>query len=341
MRWADLDGNLKASGINIKWIANDNRPADWHLGGQFAGREGAIITGPVKGLVHLPFKGIWHEPAYGAPRFERVIDERREVSMRIALMSDSEVGWFDTEAKFWDGMSPKDPGFLSVFTHRFGELYIPMLLLDAVENELEDDPTTDGWNCQEWDIRLAADGEPRWRQPELRPAHWVNDFSITTMVKRDDEKLSPQIEVGVGKFKLANRGTVPTWPVFTLTAPKSGRTPARYWISNGSTTQMVRVPPLNKNEHITVDTNPENRIAIADNDPVDSFLGERIRNSELLSWLFGQYSETGLTILERFHGQGFDTPCMPGEVSTLVVYSDMDGARVSVRLPQLFERPIS
>ena len=50
-----------------------------------------------------------------------------------------------------------------------------MQLLEASETELESDPTDDDYNCQEWDILLAADGEPRWRQPDVRPPAWVND----------------------------------------------------------------------------------------------------------------------------------------------------------------------
>lgn len=339
--WSDLSDNLRASGINLKWIGNDQQPDVWNIGGHMGGAQGAFISGPIKGLVHVPFKGIWHEPAYGPPRFERRVDERREISMRITLCSDSEFGWFDTEARWWNGMTPDLPGHLTVFTRRHGEMYLPMQLLEAVETELDDDPTAYGNNFQEWDILIAADGEPRWRQPDLRPAAWFNDMSTTTMIKQDDETFSPQIEVGVCKFKVANRGTTATWPVYTLSAPTSGRNPARYWISNGSTTQMVRVPPLYKGEHVTIDTNPENRIAISALDPADDDMKRFIRNADLLSWLFGQYGESGVSILERFHGQGFDRPAAPREVSTFTVYSDMLGARVSVRLPQRFERAIS
>lgn len=339
--WTDLSDNLRASGINLKWIGNDNQPDVWNIGGFMGGAQGAFISGPIKGLVHVPFKGIWHEPAYGPPRFERKVDERREVSMRIVLASDSQFGWFDTERRWWDGMDGETPGYLTVFTHRHGELYIPMQLLEAVQNELEDDPTANGNNFQEWDILLAADGEPRWRQPDVRPKPWINTMTTTRMVTLDDEIGAPQIEVGVCKFKVANRGTTKQWPIYTLEAPSTGNTPARYWISNGSTTEMIRVPPLNKGEHITVDTNPENRIAISALDPVDDGTKQFIRNADLLSWLFGQYGESGISILERFHGQGFDTPAAPRTVSTFTVYSNLLNGKVSVRLPQRFERAIS
>lgn len=343
-KWSDLvreAPHLAPRGINIKWIPNDKAleiptwPSEWHLGGWKGGAEGGIITGPIKGMVHVPFQGIWHEPAYGPPRYERKVDKRREISTRILLMSDSEFGWMNTEERWWTGCDGDQPGYITLFTQKMGELYCPMQLLESSETEFENDPTDDGFNAVEWDILLAADGEPRWRQPDVRPFPWVNDMSITTQIKRDDELLSPMITVGVGKFKVANRGTERAWPVYTVTAP------GRCWLPNGVTGQMIRVPKLNKGEHVVIDTNPEHRIVISDKDPVDNLFKQFLGNSELLSWLFGDVTESNKTVLERFHGQGFDAPIAPGTVATLPVYHSQPGARISVRLPQLFERAIS
>lgn len=342
--WADLQADgLAPRGINIKWIANANFEArwpnnapEWHIGGWKGGAEGAIITGPISGMAHVPYAGIWHEPAYGPPRYERKVDKRREISTRILLISDTELGWFDTEARWWDGMDGDLPGYWSIFTQRYGELWCPMQLLECSDTPFENDPTDSGFNAQEWDILLAADGEPRWRQPDLRPATWVNDMSITTEVLRDDELLAPMVTVGVGKFRIANRGTEPTWPVFTVSAP------GRCWLPNGVSGQMIRVPYLNPGEHVTIDTNPQNRIAISDIDPVTSPFKTFVSNSELLTWLFGtDFADSGQTVLERFRGQGFDQPIAAGTVATLPVFHSQPGARISVSLPQLFERAIS
>lgn len=339
--WADLPAHLRAPGISNKWIGNDNQPDTWHISGFLEGAEGAFISGPIRGLVHRPFKSIWHEPAYGPPRFERTVDERKEISTRIALCSDSEYGWQDVESRWWNGMTGEDQGYWCCFTRRTGELWLPVQLADAVQTELAEDPGY-GNHVQEWDILLAADGDPRWRMPDLQPPDWVYTLgTATTTVKRDEAPSSPNITVGVGKFRVANRGTAPAWPVFTLTAPTRGKQPARWWISNGSTTRMVRVPPLNKGEHVIIDTNPEHRIAISALDPVDDWTKQIVRNSELLTWLFGQYGDSGISILERFHGQGFDQPCPPGEVSKLTVFCDTPNMRASVRLPQRYERAVS
>lgn len=332
--WTDVPPYLRAPGMSNKWIGNDNQPDVWHLSGFNEGAEGVFISGAIKGLVHRPFKSIWYQPAYGAPRFERTVDERREISTRIAICSDSEYGWQDTETKFWNGMDGDNPGFWCTFTRRTGELYLPMQLADAVQTELTEDPGYSNY-VQEWDILLAADGEPRWRMPDLQPADWVNDLAATTTVKRDDSLLAPDITVGVGKFKVANRGTAPAWPVYTVSAP------GRCWLPDGTSGRMIRVPKLSSGEHIIVDTNPENRIAISALDPVDDWTKQIVRNSELLSWLFGQYGETGISVLERFHGQGFTQPIAPGTIATLPVYHDTPGARISVRLPQLYERAVS
>jgi hypothetical protein len=342
--WLDVPQNLRAPGISNKWIGNDFQPDVWNISGFMEGAQGAFISGPIKGLVHRRFKSIWHEPAYGPPRFERTVDERKEISTRIALCSDNEFGWQHTETKWWNGCTSDDLGYWCTFTRGLGELWIPMLLAESVETDLAEDPGYENF-VQEWDILLAADGDPRWRMPDLQPPDWVYSTvpgaAIMTEVKRDDELFAPMIPVAVGKFKLANRGTAATWPTLALTARAKGNKPVRWWISNGDTTRMVRVPPLNKGEHILVDTNPENRIAIGSLDPVDDWTKQLVRNSELLSWLFGQYGDSGITILERFHGQGFDQPCKPGVVSTITVFCDTPGMRASVRLPQRYERAIS
>lgn len=338
-KWSELDDNLRADGINLGWIGCDDpitkaAGRTWNTGGFMAGGQGAIITGPVRGMVHVPFKGIWHEPAYGPPRFERTVDERREISTRIALMSDSKFGWFNTEAKWWNGMTGDTPGFWTIFTRKFGQYYLPMQLLDAVETPLEDDPTAHGNNMQEWDILLAADGEPRWRTPDLKTDPWVNHFARTTTIKTGDSLTSPTITVGVGTFDIANRGTRAEWPIVTVTAP------GRCWISNGPTNEMIRVPKLNKGEHIVVDTDPSHRIAISALDPVDAWTKRIIKNPDLLEWLLGKKTPTG-TILERFHGQGFSNPIEPGTVGRITVFHSEEGAKVSVRIPQRWERAIS
>jgi len=351
--WRDLPNYLRAPGMSNKWIGNDQQPDVWHLSGFNEGAEGVFISGPIRGLVHRPFKSIWHEPAYGPPRWERTVDERKEISCRIAISSDSEYGWQDAETKFWNGMTGEDQGFWCTSTRRTGELWLPMQLADAVQTELTEDPGYTNY-IQEWDILLAADGDPRWRMPDLQPADFTTnlvrseidpmtfvDNPITTTVKRDDKHNAPMIDVAVGKFRVANRGTASAWPVFTLSAPTRGKRPARWWISNGSTSTMIRVPPIYKGEHIIVDTNPEHRIAISALDPVDDWTKTSVRNSELLTWLFGQYGQSGISVLERFHGQGFDQPIAPGAVASLTVYCDTTNMRASVRLPQRYERAVS
>jgi hypothetical protein len=333
-RWSDLPQYKRASGINIKWIGADQRV--WDIGGYNEGAQGAIITGPVRGMVHVPFKGIWHEPAYGPPRFERAIDERREISFPITLISDSEYGWLDTESFWWNGMRRDTFGWFALFTRRYGELYIPMMLLDSIEDELEEDPTNNGNNSQTWHIKIAADGEPRWRTPDIRPAEWVvKATDPIKQIKRDDNVFAPLINVRQGKLKAANRGTEPSWPVYTVSAP------GRCWLPDGLTGRMIRVPQLFPGEHVLIDTDPRHKIAISLKDPTPNWLQNIISNVDLLKWLGIIVDDSSETVLERFHGQGFTAPIPAGTVATLPILHSQVGARVSVRVPQRFERAIS
>lgn len=342
-RWRDLDANRRASGINIGWIGCDDpitgEPGRvWDIGGWNEGAQGAIISGPVKGLVHRPFKGVWHEPAYGPPRFERIIDERKEVSMFVTLMSDTEYGWFDTEAHWWNGMRPDRPGWLTVFTRARGNYYIPMQIVDQIPDELEEDPTNEGLLCQQWEIRLAADGDPNWRTPDRRPPEWlVRASDPVKQVKRDDNLLAPMINVRTGTLRVKNTGTEPKYPIFHVTAP------GRCWLPDGMSGRMIRIPQLFPGEHVLIDTDPEHKIAISAKEPVDNWLLNIISNIELLRWLgiTDELAESTETVLERFHGQGFTQPIPPMTSAVLPVWHSQVGARVSVRLPQRFERAIS
>lgn len=342
-RWKDLPEYRRASGINIKWIGCDHpvTKADgriFDIAGYNAGAQGVIATGPISGMVHVPFKGVWHEPAYGPPRFERTVDERREISCRILTISDHEYGWHDTESKWWDSISSDQPGWWSLFTRWGGEYYLPMQLLDKVETPLEVDPTAGENFCQEWDILLAADGEPRWRTPNLRPPEWiVKGSDPVTTIKRDDSAFAPNITVRTGKIRVANRGTEPSWPVYTVSAP------GRCWLPDGTSGRMIRIPQLFEGEHVLIDTDPTHRIAISAKDPVDNWVLKIISNIELLEWLgiTTDLNDSQQTIIERFAGQGFNTPIEPGTSATLPIFHSTLGARVSVSLPQRFERAIS
>jgi len=334
-RWRDVPAHRAANGINIKWIGCNDRV--WDIGGYNEGAQGVIITGPISGMVHVPFTSVWSEPAYGPPRFERIVDERREISMRVMTMSDTEYGWFDTESLWWDGLTGDKPGWFCPFTRWGGEYYLPMQLLDKVETPLEVDPTVNGGNMQEWDILLAADGEPRWRQPDRRPEPWLVRQSDPTMyVKRDSGRLAPKIPVKAGKIIVANASTIPTWPVYVVSAP------GRCWLPDGLSGRMIRVPRLYAGETCLIDTDPSHRIAISEKDPVQNWMLNILDNAELLKWLgidIGQSSTE--TVLERFDGQGFTQPIPANTIATLPIYHSQVGARVSVRLPQRFERAIS
>lgn len=334
-RWSDLPQHRRAGGINIGWSGNDDR--FWDIGGFNEGAQGAVISGPVKGMVHRPWTGIWHQPAYGPPRFERTIDERREITFPITLMNDTEFGWANTETLWWNGLDGEAPGFFHVFTRYKGNFYIPMQLVEAVEDELEEDPTNNGNNSQQWWIKLAADGEPRWRTPDLRPLEWVvKNTDPVIQVKRDESLLAPLVNVRVHKFKVANKGTAPAWPVFVVGAP------GYVWLPDGVSGRMLRIPRLYPGENVLIDTNPEHRIAISSMDPSPSWVDNILSNVDLLEWLgINEFQERTESVLERFHGQGFTKPIEPGTVATLPVFHSQVGARVSVRLPQRHERAIS
>lgn len=352
VQWSQLSPAARAEFVSCAWIGSDGRY--WPLTGQQAGTEGAFITGPIDGMVHVPFEGVWTNPAYGAPRFERTVDGRREISFTLGLMSSTELGWYDTESRFWAGCKKDATGFFSVTTRRHGQLWIPMQLLEAPKCALPDDPAYQKVALHE--VILAADGEPRWRRPDVAPPPFIR----------------PSGGPNLGKIRIANRSPEPAWPIFFVSAP------GRIWLPDGPNAfttgernplddwprigklfgipfvdeilgtftrtrdaNMIEVPELEPGEHAIIDTDPTHRIAITAKDPVDNLLKKFIRKSELLDWLVGSYGDSGLPLLQRFRGQGFSVPIPPRSVATLPVVHEQPGGKIWCQLPQRFESALA
>lgn len=353
VEWRDLSPAARAEFVSCAWIGSDGRY--WPLTGQFAGTEGAFVTGAIDGLVHVPFEGVWTNPAYGPPRFERTVDGRREISFQLGLMSSVPLGWYNTEARFWQGCRKDATGYFSLTTRAHGQLWIPMQLAETAKCALPDDPTNGGMPVAVHEILLAADGEPRWR----RPPAFVGPFVART------GKLS-------GVIRIANRGTQPAWPLFFIDAP------GRVWLGDGPNAfvheginplddwprleklfgipfydeltglsrrqrdaNMIEVPELAAGEHAVIDTDPTHRIAITATDPVDNLVKKFIRNSELLNWLLSSYGDTGLPLLQRFKGQGFSVPVPPRSVATIPVKHERVGGKIWCQLDQVFESALA
>lgn len=350
--WNELSAAARGEGVTIAWIGCDGY--FWPLAGQMGGSEGAFITGPIDGMVHVPFEGIWTKPAYGPPRFERTVDGRREINFILGLRSYAPLGWYDVEARFWRGCKRDASGWFVVTTRRHGQLWIPMQLLEAPKCALPDDPALQGVALHE--VTLAADGEPRWCRPDAMPAPFAR----------------PAGGPNVGFIRIANRGTEPAWPIFFVTAPgrvklpdgpnaytSTEHNPLDDWprlaglfsiplvdeilgtFTRSRDANMIEVPELQPGEHAIIDTDPTHRIAITTKDPVDTLLKKFLRNTELLDWLLGEYGDSGLPLLQRFRGQGFSVPIPPRSVATLPVYHSQPGGKIWAQLPQRFESALA
>lgn len=352
VQWRELSIAARAEYISNAWIGSDGRY--WPLTGDNAGIEGAFVSGPIDGMVHVPWEGVWTNFAYSPPRFERTVDGRREISFTLGLKSDTSLGWYDTESRFWSGCKKDATGYWVTTTRRNGQLWLPMQLLEAPKCALPDDPSLQGVAMHE--VILAVDGEPRWRRP---------DTFVGPYIKKPG---SPY----VGHIRIANRGTEPAWPLFFVDAPgkvwlpdgpnsfkSEERNPLDDWPKlsslfgipfidqlTGSWTRtrdanMIEVPELLAGEHAIIDTDPTHRIAITAADPVDTLVKKFIRKSELLDWLLGEYGSSGLPLLQRFRGQGFSVPIPPRSVATLPIVHERPGGRIWVQLPQLFESALA
>lgn len=355
--WSSLIPTLQQSPISIGWI--DCLGEYWPLTGLDGGSKGAFITGDINGLVHVPFEGLWTKPAYGQPRYERQVDARKEVSFQLGLMSDTSLGWYDVESKWWAGCRSNATGFLSVTTFKHGQLWIPMQLLEAPKCALPDDPSRMKFAVH--NVVLACDGEPRFRRPDKQPP----PFTAALHQKS-------------GFITVANLSPRPAWPFYTCEAGASGTTvtlPDGPSVITGDaytynlisdwpdllnafgdpvvdrdagtltwkrTPLTVNVPTLEAGNNAIFDTDPAHRIAIGSLDPVDGQMKQFIRSSTILSALFSTYGQSGLPLIQRFTGgQGFVTPIPPRCVATLPVSTSTAGNRIWLQLPQLWDSALA
>lgn len=354
--WRSLPAEIRDEAVTLKWIGSDG--VVWPLAGLEGGIDGAFIAGDIEGLVHIPYDQIWTKPAYSPPRFQRAVEGRKEISFPLGLMSDSSLGWYDTGSRFWRGMKHRETGFFTLTTRRFGELWLPMQLLD-VKCTFADDPARQRFSLH--DVILAVDGDPRWRRPDVRPAPFVRG----TAAQAKSE----------GVLRGVNRGTEPSWPIYVISAP------GKVWLPDGpnaftqpalesdilsdwpqlgrlfgipfiddllgtltrkrTDTNMIEVPELQPGEHAIIDTDPSHRLAITATEPVDTLVKKFVRNSELLNWILGEYGDTGIPLLQRFEGQGFTCPIPPRSAATLPVRHSQPGGKVYVQIPQRFEMAIA
>jgi len=222
---------------------------------------------------------------------------------------------------------------------------------------LADDPARQRFSIH--DIVLAVDGDPCWRRPDVRPGPFVHPIGT----KAD------------GVLRAVNRGTEPAWPIYVISAP------GKVWLPDGpnafttptvesgllsdwpqlgrlfgipfiddildtltrkrTDTNMIEVPELAPGEHAIIDTDPSHRLAITTKDPVDNLVKKFIRNSDLLNWIVGEYGDSGIPLLQRFKGQGFNVPIPPRSVATLPVKHSTPGGKVYVQVPQRFEMAVA
>lgn len=354
--WSSLSPAARGEGVSIAWIGSDG--VYWPLaGGGDGGAMGAFISGPIDGMVHIEQTGVWTKPAYGPPRFQRVVDNGKQIHFMLGLMSDSALGWYDTETKFWQGCTTTSTGFFVVTTRRHGQLWLPMQLFEAPKCALEDDPS--GQRVLLHEVTLAVDGEPRWRRPDKMPDPFISPGGTEP--------------ADVGYITVGNASTIPTWPIFFVTGPAKAvylpdgpnaytsnlENPLNDWprisalfdipfldnilglFTAKRNATMIPIPPIPAGTNVIVDTDPTHRIAIATTDPVDTVIKQFIRNSDLLSLLTQNYGATGLPYAQQFSGEGFSIPIPPNSVAKLPVQHDTAGGKIWCQLPQRFESALA
>jgi hypothetical protein len=350
-----LDKRLQSLETKIVYLGvpdnNAHRPY-WDLWGAHAGAQGLSMAPGAFGLMHVPFTQLVSEGPYqvGAT-YERVDYNKREITLAVMIG----IGEPDTifryrmiEERWWASWSPKDDGYLGVYTRTHGWRWLKVRLAQEPPTQMTLDPQAMDANFMQWDMKIIA-AQPYWcKRQEV--STWSNngasDVEIPPSTPWDQleqliqdildglipgyTKLTPGVHVGEGNIVVPNRGGETAFPKFLVSSP------GRAWIEDGPGGVMVELPILTPQDGtVLVDTDPTARTLTAATDPVDPLFYRIARNSELLEFFLHDLTVSTLPVWRRFTGR-FTTPWPAKTVCRIKVRHSEPGGTVTALMPQKY-----
>jgi hypothetical protein len=349
-RLQSLDTKIVLLGIPGSGGPNGKR-AYWDLHGPQGGIQGAQLQPQVAGLMHNPFTQLISEGPYQVGgTHERVDWNKRDISIKVSVG----VGEIDTifryrmiEQRWWASWSATEDCYLGVFTRTHGWRWLRVRLMEEPKGQMLLDPAAFGNNFQDYDMNLVA-VDPYWRKRHEMDT-WKNDGEgdggipstpwdqleeliedILSGLFPGIDRIVPGMHIGEGNLIVPNRSTIPVFPKFLVSSP------GRAWIEDGPGGQMIPLPLLTPQDGIVlVDTDPTARTLTATKDPVDPLFYRIARNSQLLDFLLGDITDTGLPVWRRFERR-FTTPWPARSTCRIKVRHSNAGGQITVLMPQKF-----
>lgn len=337
--WDDLGPwgrQLRGRQTKVAYLAPNARRL-WNIGGDWAGKEGAVLAERLQGSMHLPFEQRYSAGAYMiGEELERTDYRKRVFHLGVILgphinylarrrYPDNEFAYRMLEEKWWADWPEhyRSPaGFWGQFTRTHGWRWIRVRHGEANDQPLDLDPVAYGNNCQSWAMTIHGQFPFYSKRPFTRT--WVNDDANAKVNGYNH-----------GVLPLPNRGDWDQWPKFIVEGA------GEVSIGDGITDRMVPLPRIYPSDGmILVDTDPSKRTLTSSNDPVDNVFWQMIRNSEVLDYLIGDITnaDSGVPVGRRMEGGIGFTSQIPAKSSAHVRVTHTNPAgKITAVLPQWYK----
>lgn len=337
--WNDLGPwgrQLRGQQTKVVYLSPDGRRV-WNIGGDWAGKEGVVLTPGLAGSMHIPFEQRYSAGAYAlGEELERTDYRKRVYHLGVIIgphinflarkrFPDNEFAYRMLEDKWWADWPEHyraPAGFWGQFTRTHGWRWNRVRHGESNDQALDLDPVAFGNNVCSWAMTIHGQFPFYSKRPFTR--QWVNDEANTKVNGRNH-----------GVLPVPNRGDWAQWPKFIVEGAGD------VTIQDGLTDRMVPLPKIYPSDGmILVDTDPAKRTLTSSTDPVDNGFWQMIRNSEVLDYLLGDITnaDSGVPVGRRMPGGiGFTSQIPAKSAAHIKVTHSNSAGKVTVVCPQWFK----
>jgi len=337
--WQDLGPwgrQLRGRHTKIVYVSPDGNRL-WNLAGDWAGKEGVVLSERLQGAMHAPFDQRYTAGSYAIGENLERTDYRKRVfhlgvivAPHVNLLArkrfpDNEFAYRMLEEQWWSDWPENHrapAGFWGMYTRTHGWRWIRVRQGEANDQVIDLDPVAYGNNAQAWSMTVHSEFPFYSKRPYTKL--WVNDAANALINGKNH-----------GVLHLPNRGDWDQFPKYIVEGA------GLVTIQDGITDRMVELPEIYPGDGaVLVDTDPAKRTLTAANDPADKLFYKIIRNSEILDYLLGDVTDadSGVPVGRRMPGGIGFTSQLPAKANTSirVTHTNPNG-KITAVVPQWYK----
>lgn len=298
----------------------------FHLNGPLAGREGVRFHENLQGEHHLWFEQVTTESAYqfGAT-IERVNYLARKINLRVFIGRPgmNNITYRACEDRWWTSQDEQNGGYFGVFTRFSGWRWIRVWPMKTVDTTQRRDPVAYDNNQAIWDINWIAP-VPYYSTPALVTDPWLANKSGAP----DSDGYYH------GALAIPNMGDIATYVEYLLIDCAGS-----VMVQDNVVDRYVQLPQLFASDgQVLVDTDPQHKTIVTENDPHDNEFYKILRASGLLNFMLspGATLASEAAWLRGYVRFLYTIP--PKTVAHVKVKANNPDAQIVVRATQRYKR---